>query len=837
MATINPYTGYKTDSSGTRTKLSESERKEVARSISGDDGVAKVEAAISREQTEAKKKAYSRMGFYTSSVTQTERGTKQVTKYHGSSRPSGNIEDIHKGSGQVVEISGTRNVWQGGSPSLKDIAPDPQRGKVMTPKVQADTRKQIEYAKSPLTPRIVSQQIINDLSPAEKRVQKQRQDPNKYGGLVVEKADTSLIGKAKFLLGNANQKVSSFIGQFKSKDPVTGERDYVFGGTKWINPEIERSRTRETEIRAKLEDATGFRKGLLKYQLFSEKAGQFMLGAEKGTRERVRDKPVSFVASTAAFAVLPKGLSLIGSGAQKLGAVTGLSNVAAVTKTASFTSKALGVGLTTAYGGSVAYRVGTQPSAFKAGQKSGDIFAGEILPMAVGGVAGAKFWRWQEGTFATMGRKEIAVEKLVPQDVLIGKNRFPLSRSGTSKQIRSDQLRLFTTKSQRLPIEKYSGSRYEAGQWTDVSPSVYHVKVPGSLYHATGNRGFLSNKFYTQAGTSEFGGLYGSYGVSPYFTRTSGSVGRLDNLFGSSLFQPYNKPGVAAITPRGFVAQSPLKYPSFGKTANTQFQGIAGRSTGKAYIPGYKTEVEAILPTGTEVFKTGQKYFFKYNNVKVPIDQYSIGKNVLSNMLSSSVGFSSYYGGVGSYPSLTSGSFAGGFLGSLSSLRSSSKTSPASLVSLPSSSYKPSSSSFFGSSIISSSYRPSSSSLRSSAFSSSYKPSSSSFFGSSSSFSTRISPPSYPSIPSSPGSPGSPGKGSGYYISPPKEPPRKPPKVPIDFSIDTGNFNKKQTFKSIDNPFNPKYFASVEASVLNIKGKLPKQRSIMTGLGLRPIKF
>jgi hypothetical protein len=700
---------------------------------------------------------------------------------------------------------------QGKQPSLQEATGVQRYG---TTTRTEDRSQLLRTATSRLTPRDYSQQAISRLYPQERRT-----DPNRYGANEIRPAKTGAVEKGKFILSNLNQKVSSYMMKFKSKDPVTKKEDYIVGGTNWIDREMTQSKKREEQINLKLEDAKGIRKTVLKAEMFRIKAGQFMLGAEAGARQTTRTKPVTVATNTLAFGALPKVFGLVGTGVSRLGTMTGLSSVPIVTKTASFTSRALGVGLTGGYALGVGARVGRGGSAFESGKIGGTILTKEVVPMAVGGALGSRFWRWQESSWATRGRKEIQVERLVPEDALSGRNRFPLSRGGTSQQIRRTQLNMFETQSQRLPIEKYTGSRYELGTWKDVSPSQYHVRTPGSLYHTTGNRNFLSKEFKTEQGFSEFGGLYGSYGVSPHFARVDGSVGKLDNVFGASLFQPYNKPGVAAITPTGFRAQAPLKYPitkNIPWTSNIKnFQGVAGTPTGRAYIPGYKTEVEAILPTGTTVTRAGQKYFFKYNNVKIPIDQFTTGTgNVLSNAPRSATGFSSLYGGVGSYPTLTSSSLGAGFVSSLRSLSSSSAYSVPSL-----SSYRGSTSSSRTSYPISST-----SSITS------YRGSSMTSFGSFGSYfkGSSYSPPRPPSKPPI---------GESYISSPPRSPPGKPPSTPIYFKAKTNGKKKKKTSTDIYNPFNPRYFSSVEANVLNVRGKTPSKFKISTGLGLRPIKL
>lgn len=186
---------------------------------------------------------------------------------------------------------------------------------------------------------------------------------------------------------------------------------------------------------------------------------------------------------------------------------------------------------------------------------------------------GIDWWR-------TRGLKEVKTEKLVPEDVLSGKNRFAMQPKSKVPSV-SEQINLFKYQSQRLPGQTSS-----------------------TLYHATGNQFWKTESgtfFRTIPGTSELPGLYGSYGVSPAFLRVDSSVPSWLSSF--NIFQQSVSPGVYQIKPAGFVGG--------GKTT----------TSGYAFVPGIKTEVEAIIPPGSYVVSSGQRYFFNYAGRNIPITE------------------------------------------------------------------------------------------------------------------------------------------------------------------------------------------------------------------------
>ena len=88
-------------------------------------------------------------------------------------------------------------------------------------------------------------------------------------------------------------------------------------------------------------------------------------------------------------------------------------------------------------------------------------------------------------------------------------------------------------------------------------------------------------------------------------------------LYGGSLFEPYPSPGTAGIIPKRFRIR---KYKG-GKFLGKDILGVAD-------IPLMKSEVEAILPLGTEAGLVSKKYYFRYGGTKVPLDIFKVSVNV-----------------------------------------------------------------------------------------------------------------------------------------------------------------------------------------------------------------
>jgi len=188
-----------------------------------------------------------------------------------------------------------------------------------------------------------------------------------------------------------------------------------------------------------------------------------------------------------------------------------------------------------------------------------------------------------KGFISTKGRIEVNPENIVPKDVLLGKKVFP--EAGTKG----------------MPISKRAKLHkelFEKGEF----------KLPDSDYpmgyHATPEKW---EKLITTAGTSELKGSYLSYGISPHFLKLpSEKAGKsfIERMYGDILSPAGAKPGVMAIRPTKF---------KLGKKGEI----------GEAFVPGIKTEVEAIIPPETKLKEIARRYYFKWKGRRIPIDEFS----------------------------------------------------------------------------------------------------------------------------------------------------------------------------------------------------------------------
>jgi len=344
---------------------------------------------------------------------------------------------------------------------------------------------------------------------------------------------------------------------------------------------------------------------------------EFYVGAFSGIAKDIRDKPIKQVALVGAGYGLGFGLKGVSAGLSAIPKVGG--------------GLAKGFKGAEIIGGtylSYKFAKGTYESQVGLPQaQKGEIIGvalKDISLVGMGGARGQKGFEQTQGFFRTRGRTEIPMEQLVPRDVLTGEHTFPLA-----KQSAKAQLKMFETQSQRLTIkmEGYTGK----GKFVDpLQVQQLPSKVPGMAFHSTGTKFWGDTLSVTQPGTSELPGLYGSYGISPHFLKVSGK-GSYKIFDIKNIFQTGTKPGTASIIPKSFVA---------GKKA----------PLGSAYVPGIKTEVEAIFPVGTQAKLIDKSFFFKQKGVRIPLDVFktTTGGTPTGTPVANILGSSSY-GGLPSY--------------------------------------------------------------------------------------------------------------------------------------------------------------------------------------------
>lgn len=223
----------------------------------------------------------------------------------------------------------------------------------------------------------------------------------------------------------------------------------------------------------------------------------------------------------------------------------------------------------------------------------------EFAAFGAGAKAGSKGFDIFRSRISTIGRTEIPIERLVPEEVLSGKKSFP-------EAPKKEQFRLFKETAERFP--EFSEGR------------------PGA-FHTTPNQFWRGGKLVPTEGKSELPGLYASSDVSIYFSRLGGK-GSSIRLFPrlSEIFTPEGKPGIAFLQPKRFrinpFTGEPRKPIIKGGERVKEFADFKEPAEpGAADIPLMKREIESVFRPGTgEYYKVSGNYYTTYNGVRIPLD-------------------------------------------------------------------------------------------------------------------------------------------------------------------------------------------------------------------------
>ena len=303
--------------------------------------------------------------------------------------------------------------------------------------------------------------------------------------------------------------------------------------------------------------------------------GEVIAGAGLGILEDIYEKPLKQIALVAAGVVggvvIRGGTAVITTTAGKLPGVASI-----ITKGVQYGLTGAGLYLGGTYAVATAERVALAETPAEKGAIIG-ITAKDISLMGLGYAKGSKLYEQLAGKWATRGRVEIDIEKLVPKDVLSGKRSFPTA-----------------------PKEKHL--------------ELFKRRKGG--FHATSESFWkMEKQIIAQAGKSELPGLYVSPYISPHFARVS--PGGQYKLFGLDILG--KRPGVAFLEPKGFRLADIYKIP--GKPSKPLgYEWVTPAKPGYIDIPRLKTEIEGLVRVGDKfIFKSG-KQFVTIQGVKVPID-------------------------------------------------------------------------------------------------------------------------------------------------------------------------------------------------------------------------
>jgi hypothetical protein len=311
-----------------------------------------------------------------------------------------------------------------------------------------------------------------------------------------------------------------------------------------------------------------------KYSSKSERqligVGEFVSGVGLGLAQDIKEKPLKNLALYGVGAGIGFGFAATG---------TAISSIPKIGSTAGMVFKTGEIGLGVYGAGSYVITTSKKIYNAKTNYERGKILSVDLKDASLIGLGyskGVKGYQITQGIIRTTGRTEIPTEKIITEEILSGQKKFVENPTGRINA--KEYKKLFETKSQVVPEIK--------------EPMGYH-QAPASFWKG-------DKLEVTSPGSSEFPGLYTAYRPSPYFLKIQSGYSTIKfNI--KTLFQPYGKPGTAAIIPTKFV---------LGKSAKP----------GQAFIPAIKPEVEAIFPVGTKASLLNSKYYYNWKGVRIPLD-------------------------------------------------------------------------------------------------------------------------------------------------------------------------------------------------------------------------
>ena len=343
-------------------------------------------------------------------------------------------------------------------------------------------------------------------------------------------------------------------------------------------------------------------------------------GYVMGISEEWRERPLRAGIMTAAGFVLPQAFGVVGKAGKKVASVLPKSTL--LSTSGKIIEKALAVGLPTAYAIKVGEEVKKAEDMLEIGKVLGRKTAGDIIPLAVGGMLGAEFWPKVSDYYRTHGKKILKEEELVSPQVMYTEAKFPTAGKGLTDAQR-----------RKLFSEMFKETKYDVPGYPGYKPT------------ATPE---VWSKLISKPGTSEVPGVYiGGKGLSKYFLKIQREA---PSIYGTNIFSPYGKPTIYFIKPSSYKLAAASK--------------LGTRAYGEAVITGMKTEVEAVITPDT-LFKEIAKFGVDVSGRKVPaymLDVLGMGEPVKGTITAGEL-YSSYYGSEsGSY--FTSASFLGGLVSS-----------------------------------------------------------------------------------------------------------------------------------------------------------------------------
>ena len=357
------------------------------------------------------------------------------------------------------------------------------------------------------------------------------------------------------------------------------------------------------------------------------RGGGAISGAGVAIVEDVKEKPLKQAVLIGAGSALTFGLGAATAGAGAIGAtVAGARGVTIGTGAVKVGTVAVGTAMGVTLARDVWGQVKAAPTYLEAGGVVG-VAAKDVGLIALGGVAGQQLWTKTQGIISTRGRAEIPIKDIVTKDVITGKTTFPEAGRGLSS-------------AQRAKAHK---KLFEEGKYTDP------FAVKGGGFHAQ------PEPWYPKASRPVVGEAplhISGKGVSTRFLRVGGET-ELINL--RAFATGTGKPSVKYIIPKEYKVRVGTEV----QRGQYIWRGKGDLETGVAYLPGTKTEVQAILASGTELVPTSSSLFFRLKGVRVPIDEFTVlgGRAVSAVKGTTTAGQISSYSGLPTYSAITPTTF------------------------------------------------------------------------------------------------------------------------------------------------------------------------------------
>jgi len=338
----------------------------------------------------------------------------------------------------------------------------------------------------------------------------------------------------------------------------------------------------------------------------SDIGGEFAYGTFKGEYETVKYEPEK----VAIYAGVGYGFKLAGTGFRAARrTIKGTKYVAALREepffarnlqrggrvgTAAETGLTYGVGAV--YAGSVGYRFYTAPSYQEKGEVIGKAISSEVLPLAGGSYLADKTIKYGKAAYYTYSPKykKVDILRITRKKVVTGKQSFP--ELPQSKQLKEFQLSERARDIARRAGLESKGNQYGIRAQRETKPKIdferpSEYELPGGYYSTEGSIYFIMGKRYNIYGKGS------AEGSSTIIIRRINEFRNIPKNLKSTMTS--DEIGKAVFKKSGFKFKASKK-----GIWKKQSEFILKGKKEVGYIPGVKTETEAVLRFGTKDIRT-----------------------------------------------------------------------------------------------------------------------------------------------------------------------------------------------------------------------------------------